>query len=371
MPAIKTLRLRVKDRHAGVLRRGAREVNTVWNACNAHQREVFRQEHRYLSGFGFRPFVSGASPEFGIIGSSTIDEVSAQYAAKRKAAATAERRRAKKECRKARPVSRLRWRKSYGQKRSLGWIPFKARATKWSNGAVRFAGRRFQVFDSYGDLDRHTFRAGCFAEDSRGRWYFCVQVQVETEAGLGTTPIGIDLGLKNIAATSDGERLEHGRWYRRAQEAVGRAQRARKRKRVAALCAKVRDQRKDAQHKWANAVVARASRIVIGDVSPSGVGKTKLAKSVYDAGWGCLKNLLQYKGEHAGIRVLTVPERNSTRTCSCCGAIPASSPKGRTGLRMREWICSECGARHDRDVNAARNILELGHQLLAEGIPVL
>jgi len=83
-----------------------------------------------------------------------------------------------------------------------------------------------------------------------------------------------------------------------------------------------------------------------------------------------LRSMLKYKCEHAGIRYAKVHERNTTRACSCCGAIPASSPRGRTGLRIREWNCSECGARHDRDVNAARNILELGHQLPAEGIPV-
>ena len=84
-----------------------------------------------------------------------------------------------------------------------------------------------------------------------------------------------------------------------------------------------------------------------------------------------LRSMLRYKCEHAGIRYAKVHERNTTRTCSCCGALPASSPRGRTGLRIRAWTCCECGARDDRDVNAARNILELGHQLPAEGIPVL
>ena len=63
----------------------------------------------------------------------------------------------------------------------------------------------------------------------------------------------------------------------------------------------------------------------------------------------------------------TVDERYTTRTCSCCRTISASSPKGRAGLRIREWTCSDCGAVHDRDVNAARNILTAGHRRLAEG----
>ncbi|MFW9622282.1 MAG: zinc ribbon domain-containing protein [Macromonas sp.] len=65
-----------------------------------------------------------------------------------------------------------------------------------------------------------------------------------------------------------------------------------------------------------------------------------------------------------------VNEAYTTQTCSCCGVIPASSPKGRAGLRIREWTCSECGAVNDRDVNAARNILAAGHRRLVAGIPV-
>lgn len=127
---VKTLKLRVKDRHVPVLLRMAREVNTVWNACNAHQLEVFRREGRFLSGFDFAPFVVGASVEFALIGSSTIDEVRDQYAAKRRAAGRV----------------RLRWRRSGGRRRSLGWVPFKARAVKWTGEAVRFAGVDFGVY---------------------------------------------------------------------------------------------------------------------------------------------------------------------------------------------------------------------------------
>jgi len=67
---------------------------------------------------------------------------------------------------------------------------------------------------------------------------------------------------------------------------------------------------------------------------------------------------------------LEVPERNTTQTCSSCGIISASSPKGRAGLGIREWMC-ECGVTHDRDINAAKNILALGLERLAGGIPTL
>lgn len=346
----------MKDRHLPVLSRMAREVNAVWNACNAHQAEVFRREGRFLSGYDFAPFVCGASVEFELIGSSTIDEIRDQYAAKRRAAGKV----------------RLCWRRSGGRRRSLGWVPFKSRAAKWTGEAVRFAGLEFAVWDSYGLADR-VFRAGAFVEDARGRWYFCVQVPVDLPVASPerTHAEGVDLSLKDIAVTSIGDRLEHGRWYRRAQNAVGRAARARKKDRVRSLHAKVRNQRRDALHKWSRALVDRCAEIVVGDVKPSAVGKTRLAKSVYDSGWTMLRGMLRYKSEHAGVRCTVVQERNSTRTCSCCGNIPGSSPTGRAGLRIREWTCCECGARHDRDVNAARNILVAGHRHPAEGIPAL
>ena len=353
-PPVKTLKVRVKDRHVGVLQRMAREVNTVWNYCNDLGQQVFRREGRFLTGFDFNRYTTGASAEFDLIGSSTIDEVGQQYAAKRR------------ETRKV----KLRWRKSFGTKRSLGWVSFKARAAKWREDAVRFAGIDFRVWDSY-DLGDYVFRAGAFVEDARGRWYFCVQVAGELQAAHPGEAVGIDLGLKDIAVTSAGDRLEHGRWYRHTQDAVGRAARARKKGRVRNLHAKVRNQRRDALHKWSRNLVDRCGEIVIGDVKPASIGKTRLAKSVYDSGWTMLRGMLKYKSEPAGIRCKVVSERNSTRTCSCCGAVPASSPRGRAGLRMREWACCECGARHNRDVNAARNILVAGHRHPAEGIPDL
>ena len=75
--------------------------------------------------------------------------------------------------------------------------------------------------------------------------------------------------------------------------------------------------------------------------------------------------------QQAGLVFEVVNERYSTQTCSCCRNIPASSPKGRADLRIREWVCSECATVHDRDVNAARNILAAGHRRLAAGISAL
>ena len=93
----------------------------------------------------------------------------------------------------------------------------------------------------------------------------------------------------------------------------------------------------------------------MGDVSSLKLAKTRMAKSVLDAGWGTLKTYLQYKGQQAGRSVLIVSERNTTRTCSSCKAL--TGPSGLDMLAVRTWVCRECGDAHDRDVNSARNIL--------------
>ncbi|WP_419593063.1 zinc ribbon domain-containing protein, partial [Thiolapillus sp.] len=91
-----------------------------------------------------------------------------------------------------------------------------------------------------------------------------------------------------------------------------------------------------------------------------------------DAGWHQLKTQLKYKAIARSGVFEEVNEAYSTQVCSCCGAKPDSSPKGRTGLGIRHWICSECGAEHDRDINAAKNILAAGgHPRLDGGILVL
>ena len=98
--------------------------------------------------------------------------------------------------------------------------------------------------------------------------------------------------------------------------------------------------------------------IVVGDVSRVKLARTRRAKAVLDFGWGRLRTQLQVKGENAGRSVRVVSERNTSRTCSACGAL--TGPAGVNGLRVRVWVCGECRCAHDRDVNAAKNILSRG-----------
>ena len=356
MDCTKTLRLRIKDKHANVLTVMARQVNQVFNFCNESSHRAIRERHQWLSGYDLQKLTNGFSKCEGVlIGSPTVQQVCEDYA------------KARRQFKK----SKLRWRVSNPQssKYSLGWIPFKARALQYKAGQIQFAGQRFSLWDSYGLAD-YELRAGSFSQDSRGRWYLNVVVKVQAQTSAGTAAVGIDLGLKEAAVTSTGERIE-GCFYRKLEAQLGMAQRAHKKHRVKAVHAKIANQRKDLLHQFSTRLVKQNAAIFVGDVSSAKLVKTKMAKSTLDAGWSMLKTMLEYKSHQAGIVFEVVNESYSTQTCSCCGTIPASSPKGRAGLRIREWTCSECAAVHDRDVNAARNILAAGHCRLAAGISVL
>src|SRR5690554_680715 len=187
---------------------------------------------------------------------------------------------------------------------------------------------------------------------------FNVVVEVDVQPSAGQGVVGIDLGLKDVATCSDGVKLENGRFYRDLEDKLAIAQRARSKRRVKAFHARIKNRRKDALHKFSRRLVDQHGEIVVGDVSPTKLAKTSMAKSVLDAGWGQLKTMLKYKCDHAGIVFREVSEAYTTRTCSSCGSL--SGPHGVNGLRVRAWESAECGALHDRDTNAARNILSLG-----------
>lgn len=348
--AIKTLKVRVKDKHAKVLRAMSVEANQVWNYANDLSYRMIKERGKWMTGFDFWPYVAGASYEFQHATSGIIQAVCEEFVNKRIAA----------------KKYRLGWRKSFGSRRSLGWIPFKAAGIKYKGGQIRLAGHYFNVWDSYG-LGDYKFKAGCFTEDARGRWYFCVAVASETVKSKGAQAVGVDLGLKDIATCSDGTRLENAQWYRDQEESLAVAQRAKNKVRVRAIHAKIANRRKDALHKFSRQLVNRSNHIVVGDVSSSKLVKTNMAKSVLDAGWFSLKTMLKYKCENADIIYSEVNEAYTTVTCSACGS--SSGPSGPKGLRVREWRCCECGSLHDRDVNSAINILHLGvgHGPLAVG----
>jgi len=349
-PAFNTrvLRLRLKDKHASALRAMAADVNFVWNYCNELSFKVWTRERRFMSGFDFNPYTRGASKEGLRIGSAVFQEVSEEFAKKRRAAKRA----------------KLRWRVSNRRlaNYSLGWIPFKARSLTYRGGQVAFQGLKLSLWDSYGLAD-HELGAGNIAEDARGRWYLNVTVKVQKQAKSTVDEtfgeaLGIDLGLKSHMADSAGAAVEAQQFYRDLELAIATAQRANKKDRVRALHAKIAHRRKDFLHKLSTRQVRDNAALFVGDVDASALAQTRMAKSVLDAGWSAYRTMLQYKSDDAGVWFKVVDEKFSTQDCSACGA--RTGPKGREGLSVLRWVCSCCGIEHDRDTNAARNIRDRG-----------
>lgn len=347
---ILTYRLRLKDKHASHLDRHARAVNFVWNYCNETQRKAFRESRRLLSAYDLNNLTAGTSRDLGILATS-IEAVCQQHYQSRRQS--------------RRPW--LRWR----GKRSLGWVPFKGQGGVRFDGATfTYSGVRYEPMHIRDGVAVGLIGAGSFNADAAGHWYINFAVEVPEYVGPPdhTRAAGLDLGLHALVTASSGDKIAAPRLYRASEAAIVNAQRARKTRRARAIHARAANRRRDFLHKASTKLVNEFGFIVVGDVSPSRLSKTGMAKSVHDAGWYAFKQMLAYKMRlRRGGGYLEVSEKLSSQTCSSCGALPAGRPGGIAGLGIREWTCGDCGAVHDRDVNAARNILRAGLGTLAEG----
>jgi IS605 OrfB family transposase len=343
---------RVKSLGA-LLNRQAQAVSFVWNFCNDRQKDALKWGRRWLTGFDLNKLTAGGSRELSLH-AGTINAVCEQYA--------------KSRSQKKRPFLR------YRGKRSLGWVPFKGRDLRETRDGFIFHGREFRVFKSRPLPTGAKIKdGGSFSRDARGNWFLnvCIEVQAVT-ARAPISAVGIDLGLKDIATLSTGEKIKNPQHFRQLEEALGKAQRARKKRQARSIHACIANARQDALHKAALSIVRRFDYIAVGDVNAARLAQTRLAKSVKDAGWSSFRNMLRYKATAHGAWYEEVNERFSSQVCSSCGDLPDSRPRGIADLGIRRWICSGCGAEHDRDVNAALNILaRSGHRAPVEGAPAV
>lgn len=317
---VRVLRLRLKDKHAKVLRERAVWVNQVWNYCNELSAKVFERERRFISSYEIDRYTKGSGKAGIPLHSQTVQAVSAELVSRR--------RQFKK--------VKLRWRASSGSRRSLGWIPFKSSALTYRQGQLWMSGIDcpLGLWDSYG-LGNYDLGAGNISEDARGRWYINITVKVcrQPPSG-GKTDLGIDLGLRDFATMSDGVKIDAQKRYRGAEVKLAMAQRAHKTKQVKTIHARVANRRKDFLHKLSTRLVKENGAIFIGNVNASGLAKTRMAKSVLDAGWSTFRTMLQYKCDRAGVWFEEVNEAYSTQDCSVCEA--RSGPKGLKELGIRE-----------------------------------
>jgi putative transposase len=209
------------------------------------------------------------------------------------------------------------------------------------------------------------------SRDPCGRWYVSFAVEVPDPDQLPATGAvaGVDLGIKDFAVTSDGAKIPHPRTLARRERGLARyqrrlarrqhgsANRAKARAKVARAHRKVRASRADFLHRASTRLVREHDVIVLEDLAVANMVRNRsLAKAISDCGWGTFRRMIEYKAARAGRHVIVVSRwYPSSKTCSACRHLLAS-----LSLSTRTWQCPSCGTRHDRDVNAAKNILAAG-----------
>ncbi|WP_060887942.1 RNA-guided endonuclease InsQ/TnpB family protein [Streptomyces caniscabiei] len=205
--------------------------------------------------------------------------------------------------------------------------------------------------------------------DAAGRYFASFVIDTDPATDAARMPdtdrtIGIDLGLTHFAVLSDGTKIDSPRFLRRAEKKLKKAQQdlSRKQKgsrnrdkarlKVAHAHAKVADARREFHHQLSTRLLSENQGIAVEDLSVVGLARTRLAKSVHDAGWSSFTSMLKYKAQRYGRTLITIGRFTPTsQTCSTCGVVDGPKP-----LNVREWTCGACGALHDRDVNATINV---------------
>jgi putative transposase len=201
--------------------------------------------------------------------------------------------------------------------------------------------------------------------DAAGRYFASFVIETEPVRLPGAEPVvGIDLGLGHFAVLSDGRKIAAPQFLRRAEKRLKQAQLRLSRKAkgsknadkaritVARAHARVADARRDFRHQLSTALIRENQAVAVEDLAVHGLGRTRMAKSVHDAGWSGFVAMLEYKARLYGREFHRIGRFEPTsQTCSACGVKDGPKP-----LHVREWQCLACGAWLDRDVNAAVNV---------------
>ncbi|MFD7010114.1 RNA-guided endonuclease InsQ/TnpB family protein [Rhodococcus jostii] len=214
------------------------------------------------------------------------------------------------------------------------------------------------------------------SRNARGQYHVSILVEdTITELEPVDRVVGLDAGITSLYTLSTGEKITNPRHERTDRERLAKAQRALARKqkgsrnrakarlKVAKIHGRIADRRRDYLHKLSTRLVRENQVIAIEDLSVRNMVKNRsLSRVISDAGWSEFRSMLEYKADWCGRRVVVIDRFcPSSKTCSVCGEVASAMP-----LNVREWTC-RCGAVHDRDVNAARNILAVGLTVAACG----
>lgn len=251
-----------------------------------------------------------------------------------------------------------------GQRNKMNSIPFPDPLRAPKANRITVPGLKSVKFHKQG-LPEGKIKCGRVVKRASG-WYLCLFIDAEpnpiTRKASGV--VGIDPGFKELLTLSSGEKIPHPRELEASAQRLAQAQRGKNKMLAARIQERIKNQRKDRNHKLSRKLVSENNLIVFSKDNHKAVAK-RFGKSVSSSSHGQLRSMLSYKSRIGGAEYIEVNPAFSTKTCSACGCI--TGPSGLAGLSVRQWQCSACGADHDRDINAAMNTLIAGAGEAHEG----
>ena len=244
-----------------------------------------------------------------------------------------------------------------GVRNKLNSIPFPDPIKYPINQRIKIPGLGIFRFHKQ-EIPEGKIKCGRIVKRASG-WYLCLFIEADAKAvpAKANGKIGIDPGYKNTLTLSNGETISMPKEFQKRQERLAQSQKGHRKNLSARLHERIKNTRKDNNHKLSRRLVAENSCIVFSKDNISGIAKS-YGKSVAEAGHHQLRQMLSYKCTASGRKYVEVDSKFSTMTCSHC--LARTGPTGKAGLSVRQWECTECRTSHDRDQNAAINTLIAG-----------
>jgi transposase len=245
-----------------------------------------------------------------------------------------------------------------GRHNKFNSIPFPDPINPPKDGKISIPGLKKVRFVKQ-ELPNAEIKCGRIVKKASG-WYLCLwldTIHIFTVKETNTA-VGIDPGFDTLLTLSNGTKIENPRELHKGAERLAQAQRGHRKALTARLQERQANRRLDRNHKISRKLVENYKTICYSDDNFKGMAAGIFGKSVTEAGLGQLAKFITYKGSICGRNIIPVNSRKTTMTCSDCGAL--TGPTGLGGLKVRHWVCSACGADHDRDINSAVVVINAG-----------